>query len=212
MGGKIGIVFIAAMVLGQTFLHYQPAYADDLMIASFESGEQSDIGTTIGTWTSNTLDTSQGTTMEIIPLYGVMGRAAEESHVLKITYDVATTGPAFNGIYIKLNDADLTPYDEMNFLIKGDSGKGFTTKFKVELKNTKGERATYVLNGITGDWQMLGITMQKFKALGAVTDWKHMTEISFTFDDMTVDSKEGVLYIDEVKFSGGTVVIDKDSL
>ena len=203
MRGKIGAAFIAAMFFGPAFLCCPPASAKDLMIAGFESGEQSDIGTTIGTWTSNTLDTSQGSTMEIIPLYGVMGRATQESHVLKITYDVATTGPAFNGIYIGLNDTDLTPYDEMNFLIKGDSGKSFTTKFKVELKNTKGERATYVLNGITGEWQMLGIPMQKFKALGAITDWKHMTEISFTFDDMTVDSKEGVLYIDEVKFSDG---------
>ena len=202
MKGKTDIAVIAAVFLGLAFLCCPPASAEDLMIASFEGGGQSDIGTAIGTWSSDTLDTSQGCTIEVTPLYGVMGRTTQEAHVLKITYDVATTGPAFNGIYIKLNNIDLTPYDGMNFLIKGDSEKGFTTKFKVGLKNTKGERATCVLNWVTDEWQMLEIPMREFKALGTVTDWKHMTEIFFTFDDMTVDSKEGVLYVDEVKFSG----------
>ena len=177
-----------------------PVSAKELMVASFETGTRSDIGTSIGTWSSNPLDSSQGCSMEIIPLYGVKGRANEETHVIKLTYDVATTGPAFNGVYIKLDNTDLTPYNMMSFMIKGDPDKGFTSRFKVELKNMKGERATYVLSGITGGWQMLTIPMQKFKSVGTVTDWKHMAEISFTFDDMTVDSKEGVLYLDEVKF------------
>jgi len=169
------------------------------MIASFESGDTSDIGTSIGTWSSNPLDTSQGSTMEIIPLYGVMGKATQESHVIKITYDVATTGPAFNGIYVKLNGMDLAPYKEMSMLIKGDPDKGFTTKFKVELKNTRGQRATCVLDGITDSWQKLSIPLQKFKAAGSLRDLSGMSEMDITFDDMTVDNKEGILYIDEIK-------------
>lgn len=201
MKGKIWVAFIAVMFLGMALLCYQPASAKDLMIAGFESGDQSDIGTTIGTWTSNTLDTSQGTTMEIIPLYGVMGRETQETHVIKITYDVATTGPAFNGVYIKLNGMDLTPYKEISMLIKGDPDKGFTTKFKVELKNTRGQRATCVLDGINDSWQQIYIPLEEFKTAGSMKDLSSMSEMDITFDDMTVDSKEGVLYIDEVKFS-----------
>jgi len=197
-------LFISAMLLLTSILAYSPpSFASDLMIASFENGQLSDIGTDIGTWTSNSLDTSQGCTMEIIPIYGVMGRADVETNILKITYDVATTGPAFNGIYIKLNGMDLSAYDEISMLIKGDAEKGFTTKFKVELKNEKGERKTYLLKGITSDWQKITIPLDRLKGPVSIIDWSRMSKMSITFDDMTVDSKEGVLYIDEIKLSTG---------
>jgi len=200
MGRGINLFVIAVLFLLTTLVYCSPAFAGDLMIADFENGMRSNLGTDIGTWNSNPLDTSQGCTTEIIPLYGVMGRTDIETHVLKISYDVATTGPAFNGIYIKLNDIDLSAYNEISMLIKGDLEKGFTTKFKVELKNAKGERTACALKGITNDWERLAIPIQEFKALGSIRDWSHMIEIIFTFDDMTVDKKEGAIYVDEIKF------------
>lgn len=199
MKSKTGLAVVSLLFLGIAVFCCPPASAKDLMIAGFESGDTSDISTRIGTWSSNPLDSSQGTTMEIIPLYGVMGKTTQEEHVIKITYDVATTGPAFNGVYIKLKDMDLTPYKRISMLIKGDPGKGFTTKFKIELKNEKGQRATCVIDGITDDWQELSIPLQKFKAAGSLRGLSGMSEMDITFDDMTVDSKNGVLYIDEIK-------------
>jgi len=177
------------------------ASAPELMIASFENNGHSDLGTDIGTWSSNPLDTSQGCTMELLSLYGVMGKGSEESRVMKVSYDVSTNGPAFNGIYIKLNKLNLTPYDSMSFLIKGDPSRGFTTKFRVEIKNEKGERAVYDLSGITEDWKKISIPLQETRDPGSVTDWTCMSELVFTFDDMTCDSREGVLYIDNVMLS-----------
>lgn len=201
MRGKTSLAVISVLFAGMSLFCPQPASAKDLTIAGFENGDYSDIDTRIGTWSSNPLDTSQGTTMEIIPLYGVMGKATQESHVIKITYDVATTGPAFNGVYIKLNRMDLTPYKKMSILIKGDPDKGFTTKFKIELKNKRGQRATYVLNGISDSWQQMNIPLEEFKAAGSLRDLSGMSEMDITFDDMTVDNKEGILYIDEIKLS-----------
>lgn len=201
MEGKTILVVVFVLFFWAALLCCAPASAKDLMIASFENGDTSDIGTSIGTWSSDPLDTSQGTTMEIIPLYGVMGKATKETGVMKITYDVATTGPAFNGIYIKLNNMDLAPYNNMSMLIKGEADKGFTTKFKVELKNIRGQRATCVMGGINDSWQQVSIPMQEFKAAGSLGNLNGIAEIDITFDDMTVDSKEGVLYIDEIKFS-----------
>lgn len=201
MKGKTSLAVISVLFLGTALFCSPPASAKDLMIANFESGDVSDMGTRIGTWSSNTFDTSQGTTIEIIPLYGVMGKASQESHVIKITYDVATTGSAFNGVYVKLNDMDLTPYKEISMLIKGDPNKGFTAKFKIELKNRRGRRAACVLNGVTDSWQKLSIPLQEFKAAGSLGGLGGMSEMYITFDDMTVDSKEGTLYIDDIKFS-----------
>jgi hypothetical protein len=96
---------------------------------------------------------------------------------------------------------DLTPYDSIVFLIKGDPARGFTTKFRVEIKNEKGEGATYDLSGITDDWRMISVPLQEARNPGSVTDWTCMSELVFTFDDMTCDKKEGVLYIDNVMVS-----------
>lgn len=187
--------------LGASFIALQAASAGELVIASFERNGRSDLGTDIGAWNSNPLDTSQGCTIEMIKLYGVLGKPTEESRVMKISYDVAASGPAFNGIYIKLNDTDLTPYDMMKMEIKGDAAKGFTTKFKLEMKNSKGERVVFIVKGITSEWQEIIVPMQELKDLGSMTDWTKMKEIVFTFDDMTCDYKEGVLFVDNITFS-----------
>lgn len=177
------------------------AIAADLMVASFESNGRSDIGTDIGTWDYNPNDTNQGCTIEVVPSKEVLGKAGVETHVLKISYSVASPLPAFNGIYIKLNGADLTSYDEMSMLIEGDRDRGFTTQFKIELKNNKGERVVYLVKGITGSWQKIVIPMQELKALGSISDWSNMKELVFTFDDITADIRKGVIYVDDIMFS-----------
>ncbi|MDD4878862.1 MAG: hypothetical protein PHR22_00200 [Candidatus Omnitrophica bacterium] len=202
MGNKISRLCFALVFLSAALALNNPAFAKDLILASFETADKSDLGTEMGTWSSNPLDSSQGTTMKIIPMYyGVPGKNAADNHVVKITYDVATTGAALNGFYIMLNKLDLTPYKKMSMMIKGDVDYGFTTKFKVTLTNSGGQRSSYVLKGITGDWQLVSIPMQGFRASGTMRDMGSMLEMDITFDDMTVDNKNGVLYVDEIKFS-----------
>jgi hypothetical protein len=201
MKNRMMSICLLFVFLGTLQIACQPAYASDLVIASFEKNGRSDLGTDIGAWNSNPLDTSQGCTIEMMKLYGVLGKPTEESRVMKISYDVAASGPAFNGVYIKLNDIDLTSYDEMSMVIRGDESKGFTTKFKLEMKNNKGERVVFVINGITAEWQKMTVPMQSLKDLGSITDWTKMKEIVLTFDDMTCDYREGVLYVDDIMFS-----------
>lgn len=201
MKNRIKSICLLFVFLGALSAGFQDAGAAELMIASFEGNGRSDLGTDIGVWNSNPLDTSQGCTIEMKKLYGVLGKPTEESRVMKISYDVAASGPAFNGIYIKLNDTDLTPYNRMKMAIKGDAGKGFTTKFKLEMKNNKGERVVFIIKGITAEWQEVTVPMQELKNLGSITDWTKMKEIVFTFDDMTCDYREGVLYVDNITFS-----------
>ena len=201
MGKKVRIAGSALFFLCMTFI-LNTSFAKDFLIASFESAHVSDLGTEMGTWSSNPLDTSQGTTMEVIPMYyGVPGKKAADNHVVKITYKVATNGPAFNGFYIMLNHLDLTPYKNMSMMIKGDADYGFTTKFTITLTNSTGRRSSCVLKGITSDWQLVSIPMQGFRASGTMRDMSSMLEMDITFDGMTVDNKNGILYVDEIKLS-----------
>ena len=198
---KIKFIVPLILLLCAVMIPSSPMLAADFVIAGFENGGRADIGTDIGTWNYNPLDSNQGCTIDIIPSKEVVGKEGVETHVLKISYSVASRLPAFNGVYIKLSDTDLTSYDEMSLLVKGDHEKGFTTKFKIEMKNIKGERAVYEIKGITDQWQKLIVPMQELKALGSVSDWSKMKEIVFTFDDITADNKRGVLYVDDIMFS-----------
>ncbi|MDD5072217.1 MAG: carbohydrate binding domain-containing protein [Candidatus Omnitrophica bacterium] len=202
MGNRIIRLFTVLLFLSAVFALNNQAFAKDLIIASFETADRSDLGTEMGTWSSNTLDSSQGTTMRIIPMYyGVPGKKADDNHVVKITYDVATNGPALNGFYIMLNKLDMRPYKKLSMMVKGDADYGFTTKFKITLTNSGGQRSSYVLRGITGDWQLISIPMQGFTASGTLRDMSSMVEMDVAFDDMTVDNKNGIFYIDEIKLS-----------
>lgn len=196
---KISLAFLP-IFLCATIIFSGPLFAADLMIASFETGGNSDVGGGVGTWESNPLDTAQGCKMDIVLMPGVMGKPTQ-TNVLKISYDVESTEPAFNGIWIGFNNTDLSSYDEMSMLIKGDAEAGFTTQFKLELKNAKGERVVHMVKGITDQWQRVVIPMEELKATGSISDWSKMKEIVFTFDDLTVTRKNGILYVDDIKFS-----------
>ncbi len=200
MGNRTARILSALLFLSVSLIFNAQVFADDLLLTSFESATKSDLGTEMGTWTSNPLDSSQGTTMETIDVYGVMGRTGS-THVAKITYDVATNGPALNGIYIMLNKMNLAPYKNLTFLIKGDPDKGFTTKFSVTLTSSSGQRATCRVTGITDNWQKISIPVKKFLATGTMGNLSNIVELDVTFDDMTVDAKEGVLYMDEIRLT-----------
>ena len=189
------LIFLCA-----TIIFSGPLFAADLMIASFGTGGNSDVCGGVGTWDSNPLDKTQGCKMDVILMPGVMGNPTQ-TNVLKISYDVESTEPAFNGIWIGFNNTDLSSYDEMSMLIKGDEEAGFTTQFKLELKNAKGERVVCIVKGITDQWQRVVIPMKELKAPGSISDWSKMKELVFTFDDLTVTRKNGILYVDDIKFS-----------
>jgi hypothetical protein len=201
MGKKIRLAGSTLFFLCMTLI-LNTSFAKDLMIANFDNANISDLGTEMGTWSSNPLTTSQGTTMETITMYyGVPGKQTADNHVVKITYNVATNGPALNGFYIMLNHLDLTPYKKLSMMIKGDANQGFTTKFTITLTNSRGQRSSYILRGITSDWQLVSIPMQGFRASGTMGDMSNMLEMDITFDDLTVDNKNGVLYLDEIMLS-----------
>lgn len=82
--------------------------------------------------------------------------------------------------------------------IKGDKFFDKESSIKVAVENARLEKGFYYVNGITYQWQDFAIELSRFKS---VTDWSKITNISFVLEGWNINSKTGVLYIDNVRFS-----------
>jgi hypothetical protein len=178
---------IAALVLSGT------SYAATLVIADFDSGDKpNNLGGDFGSWDKDPNDTTQGckTSFNSGISHGSGGFS------IQLDYDVDSPNPAYNGFWMKLPNQDAAKYDKLSFWVKGDAVAGFSTKVKLELKNSKGEVGRYTYEGISKDWQEAVIPLSSFSGL---TDLGSVTEFVIVFDDMTCSAKkQGTIYIDDI--------------
>lgn len=161
-----------------------------IMAADFEKE-----GTVLfGAWNKDPNDDTQGCKLEIVtPGYNGKGKCA------KLTYDIDSPNEAFNGFWMKLNGEntlDLSDYTKLYFWVKGDKTAGYSTKVKVELKDTK-MASSVMLDNITDSWKRVELPLDSFNM---IKDWKQMKEFVITFDN-NVTQKVGVIYVDNVYFS-----------
>jgi len=167
-----------------------------LKVADFDSGEKpNNLGGDFGAWNRDPTDLTQMCTDS----FSSEVKHGDKGYSLKLTYDVDSPNPAYNGFWTKLENRNLKDYRELVFFVKGDEGKGFTKSFKVELKNPT-QVGSFLVSGVTSEWQKVAIPFQKFKG---ITDWTQMTEFVVVFDDLTSNPKEGIIYVDDIYFSNG---------
>lgn len=165
-----------------------------VLVADFNSGEKpSNIGGNFGTWNYDPEDSTQGCYESFEP---DDMQDPQQGYALRLDYDVLSPKPAFNGFWMKLQGLNAAPYESLSFWVKG-SGEKFTSRFKVELKNNKAERAVYPVDGVTSEWQEIRIP---FKNTKAITDFSKLDELVVVFDDITTTYKEGIVLLDEVSF------------
>ncbi|MDD5645113.1 MAG: glucoamylase family protein, partial [bacterium] len=147
------------------------------------------LGGTLGTWEKDNTDITQKCTYKIID--------EKDNRILKLEYDVDSSRGAYNGYWTKLNSTNLYPYKYLQFKVKGDGNRGFTRVFKIELKNSE-EVGSYVVSGVTGNWQEIKIPLEDMRG---ITNWEDMRELVIVFEDNRVTHKEGILYFDDFIFS-----------
>ncbi|MBN1383409.1 MAG: hypothetical protein JW983_00815 [Elusimicrobia bacterium] len=164
-----------------------------------------------GTWNANPTDKSQFCNA----IFNVEHRLGNTGYCLRIDYDIESVHTyikdtnygvdadkrqipftAFNGYYTQLKDADLTKYKYLIFYVKGDKEKGFTRRFKIELKDEK-HCSPYIVEWLTDKWQRMVIPLSVFRD---ITEWKKIKEIGIVFD-INVTKKVGTIYIDDIYFS-----------
>jgi outer membrane protein OmpA-like peptidoglycan-associated protein len=167
-----------------------------LMIANFDSKKEiNQLGGAMGAWLGFPNDDSQGCWADFTERV----RWGDKGASLLLRYDVESSNPAFNGYWMKLQNADARPYTMLVVFIKGDPDLGFPTEFNIELKNAK-EVGRYMIKGVNSRWQKFEIP---FSAMRGITDFSALNEFVIVFAQDSTDNKKGAIYIDDLCFSDG---------
>lgn len=186
------LVFFAGAVISGPVLAQQA----ELIIADFDSGEKpNNLGGDFGAWDKDPNDTTQGCKMSFAQDDAV---ANPDGSSLRFDYDVDSPNPAYNGYWMKLDGLDASQYNTLNFYVKGDNEKGFTKRLKIEVKDATNKPSSFILSGITGEWQKFSIPFEKFRG---IQDWSGLNEFVVVFDDINTSPKVGSILLDQVSLS-----------
>lgn len=164
-----------------------------------------------GAWNLNPDDEQAECIPEVVEIPG----PNDSIWALKLTYDVDSPLSAQNGYWTKLKNFDASPYDHLEFEIKGDPEAGFTDIFKVEIKKYKDAARIEKITGrslvnVTGEWQTVSIPLNRMTGVFDFANpetWKNpsntfkdLDEFVVVFQDRHVTKKTGVIYLDNFRF------------
>lgn len=168
---------------------------DTLLVADFNSGSKpSNIGSDFGAWDKDPADFSQTCT----DAFDSVVKSGDTGFSMKLTYDVDSPNPAYNGFWLKLNDIDASNFRNLTFAVRGDEDAGYTTVFKVELKKTNGEVGKFYVSSIESTWKEISIPLNQFSGINDVSG---LGELVIVFEDAMTTNKEGIIYLDDIRFT-----------
>ena len=166
-----------------------------LVVADFNKpGNLSNIDSEFGTWDKDPNDVTQSCRMKFVKDDAI---GSKEGMSVRLEYDVDSPNPAYNGFWLKLDNADTSNYRILHFYIRGDAETGFTSRIKIEIKDKKGGKDTHVVENISEKWQKISIPLKPDRSIK-----KQLLEFTIVFDDVTSRPKKGAILIDEIEFSG----------
>lgn len=166
-----------------------------LTVADFNSGTKPDnLGGDFGCWIRDPNDPMQG----CIEAFDKADRFGPRGYSLRLIYSVDSDKPAFGGLWMRLQNLNATQFDNLAFRVRGDSRMGFTTVFKVELKDAVDQSSHFYVRGVTDQWQDIVIPLKDFEGMANLNRLK---EFVMTFEDTTATAKKGVIYLDDIRFT-----------
>jgi HD-GYP domain-containing protein (c-di-GMP phosphodiesterase class II) len=131
------------------------------------------------------------------PLGNSLG-IAENKQPLKITYNF-TDDPTANSVSLDLTGMNLGGYHFLSLSSKVDA-KEIKTRyatFKIVIENARKETASYYVQGINNKWQEFRIPLSYFDT---ISDWSSLKSIALILQPWNIDSKQGILYVDNIRF------------
>jgi len=192
---KAAFVLLVFVLSGFNFVTV--AQTKTLLIADFDDGEpRTKLGEDLGTWDGFPNDATQRCTMKF-EADDALGTSGGRS--VRLDYDVDSPNPAYNGFWVKIGNADVSGFDTLSFYVKGDGQKGFTSKIKVELKDMKHGKASFLVENITDKWQKISLTLDPHSL--DPNQKKPFEEFVIVFDDINSRPKIGSLLFDQIEFS-----------
>jgi hypothetical protein len=82
-----------------------------------------------------------------------------------LIYSVDSKNPAFGGLWMRLRNLDATKFDALRFRVRGDPTMGYTSVFKVELKDAMDQSSHYYVRGVTDKWQDIVIPLKDMQGM-----------------------------------------------
>ena len=173
------------------------AAASELMVADFNSGmKPNNIGGDFGCWIKDPADPMQG----CVEAFDAKDRYGDKGYALRLIYSVASKNPAFGGLWMRLQNLDASRFGALAFRVRGDAGMGYTKTFKVELKDALDQSSRYYVNNVTDQWQDVVIPLSAFEGMA---NPRRLNELVIVFEDTTATAKQGVIYLDDIRFTKG---------
>ena len=192
---KLIYALTLVFVMGLIAAPVSGAAGKELVVADFDTGEKpSNIGGDFGAWNKDPADFSQGCT----EAFDSVNRRGSKGFAMKLEYSVESKNPAYNGFWMFLQNLDASKYKNIAFWVKGDGKTGYTTVFKVELKNAARQVGRYYVTNVTDKWQDIVIPLKEFKG---ITDFSNLTELVIVFEDRIASNKKGIIYLDDIRFT-----------
>jgi hypothetical protein len=172
-----------------------PKPSETLMLADFNSGEKpNNVGGNFGAWNKDPSDPTQWCK----EAFDNVVRYGESGFSMKLDYSVDSPNPAYNGFWMMLPNLDASKYDTVNLWVKGDPQAGYTTVFKIEIKNANRQVGRYYVSNVSDQWKQVSIPLSEFKGL---IDKTSLTEFVIVFEDRMATKKKGTIYIDDITFT-----------
>lgn len=162
---------------------------ENLIVADFnKSRPVSNIGTDFGTWDKDPADPTQGCQMKFIHDDSI-GNA--KGYSLRLSYDVDSPRPAFNGFWMKLGSRKTAEFGALSFSVKGDKDAGFPQRIKIEIKTGSGKALVNYIDDISDIWKTIDISLQPIAT-------ERLTEFTIVFEDTVSRPKTGAILIDQI--------------
>ena len=115
------------LVLALAVIGYMPMIAsaqavEELVVLDFDTGDKpNNLGGDFGAWDKDPNDDTQW--CEVSFEYGDDALGEPDGYSLRLSYDVDSPSPAYNGFWTKLEGEDFSDYNTLNLYVKGDSEK-----------------------------------------------------------------------------------------
>jgi len=168
--------------------------ANPEQILWIETFDHEEIPKSIGTWEHNVLDSNQGIRIALI---NQNAAKKEGGKALAIDFDVDSPNPAMVGVWIKLENQDLSSFNTLHFSLKSE-GRRFRGSVAVQFTDSLYRKAAYLVSNVQEEWKEYRIPLKKF---ARIANWSQVKEFEIIIDDMNAIPKEGTLLIDEIYVS-----------
>jgi hypothetical protein len=117
--------------------------------------------------------------------------------VARLEYDVDD----WSAFWIRLQDADLSPYSQLVFDVKADPHENVPRRVKIELKRAGGQEVSIrYIGGITTDWQTIIVNLSDLESTGytdPLSSFTDMEDLLFTFG-ANESGRTGTIYLDNI--------------